>query len=230
MSESMDSQQTCWDVIHGAAAGDRRDRSEFAQRYLPVVRATFKARWRRCSLEDSADDAVQEVFLECFRLQGALERADPRRANGFRAFLSGIVNNVALRCERRQRHRLGREAKGSFHPERLAANNEAVSRLFDREWAVALIKQAGELLEQKARMLDPPARKRVELLKLRFEDGLPIREIASKWGERPALVHESYRKVRREYHDCLREVVASNNPDAIGQCEQECERLLALLN
>ncbi|MBK8268830.1 MAG: hypothetical protein IPK83_11220 [Planctomycetes bacterium] len=33
------------------------------------------------------DDAVQDVFLECFRPDGALDRLDVHRPGGFRAFL-----------------------------------------------------------------------------------------------------------------------------------------------
>ena len=43
MSETPDTQATCWTLIHGAAAGDAHGRSEFARRYLPLVRGYLGA-------------------------------------------------------------------------------------------------------------------------------------------------------------------------------------------
>ena len=47
------------------------------------------------------DDAVQEVFVECFRQGGVLEAAVDGRVPSFRAFLYGVVRNVARRFESR---------------------------------------------------------------------------------------------------------------------------------
>src|SRR4051794_37515406 len=90
---------TCWTVIRGAARGDARDRDDFARRYEPVVRAYLTARWRSSGRLGWLDDAVQEVFVECFRRGGALDRVEPDRPGGFRAFLYGVVRIVALRAE-----------------------------------------------------------------------------------------------------------------------------------
>ena len=222
-------EQTCWTLIQGAAAGHRKDRSEFSHRYLPVVRAFFSARWTRTQLEQLVEDAVQEVFLECFRSRGVLEKADPAQPRGFRVFLLGVVNNVALRVERRQARELAKRDPGSFHPEQLSSQDERLSKLFDREWAVSVTQQAGELEEQQANASDDGARRRVELLKLRFEEGLPIREIATRWGEEADDVHAAYRRARKEYRRCLHEVVAFHNPGADGEVERQCEHLLSLL-
>ena len=72
---------TCWTVIRGAAAGNPADRDAFARRYVRVVRAYLAARWRASPNLQDLDDAVQEVFVECFRHDGVLEQADPRRAS-----------------------------------------------------------------------------------------------------------------------------------------------------
>ncbi len=68
------SPSTCWTVIEGAAAGRVTDREEFARRYGPVVRACLAARWRPADAH-TLDDAVQEVFVECFKRGGVLDRA-----------------------------------------------------------------------------------------------------------------------------------------------------------
>src|SRR5262245_53103142 len=97
-------ESTCWTVIHAAAAGSARDREEFARRYGPVVRTYLASRWRSSPCLQQLDDAVQEVFVECFRPDGVLARAE--RDRGFRPFLYGVARNVARRIEtERVRHR-----------------------------------------------------------------------------------------------------------------------------
>src|SRR6516164_4906205 len=97
------SESTCWTVIRAAAAGSPADREELARRYLAVVRAYLAARWRGSHLRPDLDDAVQEVFVECFRQGGVLEAAVDGRVSSFRAFLYGVVRNVARRFDSRQR-------------------------------------------------------------------------------------------------------------------------------
>src|SRR5947209_17413620 len=97
-----DSQLTCWTLIRAASAGAVRERDEFARRYRPILRAYLAARWRGSPLLQDLDDAVQDVFVECLRPGGALERLDPSRDGGFRAFLYGVACNVALRRESRR--------------------------------------------------------------------------------------------------------------------------------
>ena len=66
-------ESTCWTVIRAAAAGSAGDRDELARRYRAVIRAYLAARWRGSPLRPDLEDAVQEVFVECFRQGGALE-------------------------------------------------------------------------------------------------------------------------------------------------------------
>ena len=112
--------ETCWTVIRGAASGDQRDQSTFSRRYLPVVRAYLAARWRDAALEQNLEDAIQDVFIECFRAEGVLERADRDQPGGFRAFLFGVVRNIALRTEHNHVEGQARKSPGSSHPEKLA--------------------------------------------------------------------------------------------------------------
>ena len=62
---------------------------------------SLAARWRSSSQSSELDDAVQEVFVECFRAGGVLKRVDASRPGGLRPFLFGVVRNVALRFETR---------------------------------------------------------------------------------------------------------------------------------
>jgi hypothetical protein len=72
--------------------------------------------------------------------------------------------------------------------------------------------------------------RRVELLRLRFQDGLPIRSIASRWGEDPAKVHHEYATARAEFRAALREVVAFHRPGATAvEIDVACAELLGVV-
>src|SRR3954454_2218485 len=94
-------ESTCWTVIRAAAAGSAADREELARRYLGVVRAYLAARWRGSDRRPELDDATQEGVVECFRPGGAVEVAGDGRVPSFRAFLYGVIRNVARRFESR---------------------------------------------------------------------------------------------------------------------------------
>jgi hypothetical protein len=49
---------------------------------------------------------------------------------------------------------------------------------------------------QQAEQSGPDAVQRVELLRLRFEEGLPIRTIAERWGVPAATLHHAYARAR----------------------------------
>ncbi len=196
---------------------------------LPVVRAYLAARWRDAALEQNLEDAIQDVFIECFRAEGVLERADRDQPGGFRAFLFGVVRNIALRTEHSHVERQARKSPDSFHPEKLAAREASLSKIFDRAWAQSVMEQAVALQRQKARGRGEAALQWVELLKLRFMDGVPIREIAARWGVDPSDVHVAYRGARKEFRDCLRQIVAFHSPRKGANLDAECFRLLSLL-
>src|SRR5262245_17297665 len=110
-------QETCWTLIRAAASGDRAARSTFARSYLPVVRAYLGARWKDSPLSSEIDDAVQNVFIECLKEEGLVERADPSHPGGFQALLKSAVRHVALRMERARARRLKRVGDGELEAE-----------------------------------------------------------------------------------------------------------------
>src|SRR5262249_48893927 len=138
-------ESTCWTVIRGAAAGNGLDRDQFARRYAPVVRAYLTARWPGGARQQEIDDAVQEVFVECFRRGGVLERVGEGRPGGFRAFLYGVARNVALRVETDRARQNVRQAPGGSALDRVAASEASLSTVFDRAWAKALVREAARL-------------------------------------------------------------------------------------
>jgi len=222
------SDATHWSTILDAARGEREARDRFARRYEGVVRSYLAARWRGTPLVSDVDDATQEVFVDCFRDAGALERLDPARAPSFRAFLRGVVRNVALRTERNRARQKGRPGAAPFEADRLPADDDGLSTVFDRAWARSLLALAAERQKDLAREQGDEALRRVELLELRFDDGLPIRDIAKQWGVDTTRLHREYARARREFGRALQAVVAEHHPGSREEVRAECLCLLEL--
>jgi RNA polymerase sigma-70 factor (ECF subfamily) len=210
-------------MIRAAAAGSPADRAELARRYLGVVRAYLVARWRGSAVLGDIGDAVQEVFVECFRRGGAVETAGTGRVHSFRAFLYGVTRNVARRYESQQ-------PRFAPLPDELDANEASQSRLFDRAWAQAIMAEAAALQRERAVERGPAALQRVEVLRLRFEESLPIRTIAKRWGVAAATLHHAYALARKEFRAALLEVVAFHQSGSPIELEQEAASLLKALS
>jgi len=215
-------------MIRGAADGKPAEREEFARRYGPLVRAYLVARWRGGVLGGEIEDAVQEVFLECFRDGGVLDHVDPSCARGFRAFLFGVVRNVAMRAESRRQRKREIQPSTSFAGD-LEGAEETPSHVFDRLWAYTLMRQTAEKHAARAREVGEAAVQRVELLRLRFEEGLEIHQIAERWGLEPWRVQKDYARARAEFREVLLEVVSFHHPGTPGEIARECENLKLLL-
>ena len=218
---------TCWTVIGHAARGDGAARETFARTYLPVVRGYLAARWRMSPLAQESDDAAQEVFVDLLREDGALARVDPARPGGFRAYLFGVTHNVALHFETRRARRHGRESVGTIDADALPGKDDAPSVVFDREWARGVMRAAAKRQERAA--ADDDARRRCELLRLRFNEAMPIRDIATRWGVDPDALHREYARARKEFREALRAEVAFHHAGPAADVDAECARLLSLL-
>jgi RNA polymerase sigma factor (sigma-70 family) len=219
--------ETSWTMVRGAAAGDGSACRRFADAYLAVVRGFLARRWQGTPAIHGIDDAVQEVFLDLFRSGGALARLDRERTPCFRGVLYGVARNVALRHEESVRSR--RCSPGALDLDSLPADERSMSRQFDGEWARRMVRRAADRQRAWAAGKDDGAVRRVELLDLRFGEGLPIRAIAARWGEEPAAVHREYAKARAEFAAALRAEVALYTGGNAGEVERECRLLLDLL-
>lgn len=219
---------TSWRIVLGAGAGDHGLREEFVRCYSTFMTAWFGYRWRGSPLAADVGDAVQESFLECLRERGALASVDPDRPGGFRPYLVGLLRNVALRHERR-RLMAGRIDLATMEElDRVCAATTSIGSVLDRAWAEALMREAAERMAAMAG-LESAAQRRVELLRLRFQEQLPIREIARRWAAEPDDVHRQYAKARREYAAALRAVVVDHHPgsgDEIAQTMRDLVRAL----
>lgn len=217
-------------MLRAARNGDAAARSVFAEAYSAPVRAYLRRRWAGGRLIAEVDDALQDVFVECIKPDGVLQRADPAQG-GFRDLLYGVVRNVARRYEERAVARASRRAGESVYLDELPAQQEALSRLFDREWSGSLLREALLRYASAARQGDDGARRRLRILSLRHQRGLPVREIAAAFGE-PEVerVHNDYRRARREFGAVLREVVAARTGAQGAAVDAECRQLIELLH
>lgn len=217
-----------WSTISRAAAGDRTARSMFGRTYLPVVRSFLEARWRGTTLAREVEDAVQDVFVECLRDNGVLARAEPGRGD-VRGLLFGVSRNVAARFEERARRNARRDRTAGSAIDEIPAREPSLSRLFDREWARTMMRLAGDRMRTAASDAGESARRRVELLELRFGSGMPIRDIARAWGVDADAVHRDYARARDEFRACLHRVLAEHTVRDEVDLDAEVRRLLHLI-
>lgn len=220
---------TCWFMVNEAASNAPGARDEFARNYVPVVRAYLCHRWRRSPYLQHVDDAVQELFIECFREGGILDKVDPDRSGGFRAFLYGVARNVALRFEKRHARQRERVPGSHFDAAGLAGDEATLSRVFDRSWLESLLRQSAERQAERARESGPEALRRVELLQLRFREERSFTEIADLWNVDMKWLYKEAARARHEFKDALHEVVSFHNPGSPAEIERECAELLSLL-
>ncbi|MEM7205315.1 MAG: sigma-70 family RNA polymerase sigma factor [Planctomycetota bacterium] len=224
-----DPQETCWTVLRAASRGDATAQSTFVRVYQPPVRDYLAHRWRQGALAEDVDDALQDVLVECIKPNGVLGGADPARGP-FRGLLYGVARNVARRYEERAAQRGRRRPQESVHPDDLPAQEETLSRVFDRAWASSLLREAILQHASTARRGDRGARRRLRILRLRHQRGLAIREIAASLEEVDVdAVHNEYRRARRELAAVLREVVATRTGTPRNHVDAECRRLIDLL-
>lgn len=222
-----DSGSSSWHLVVASAEGRPEARDEFVRRYGPVVRAYLEARWRHPVLRQSVDDAVQDTFVDCFRRSGVLSRVDPRKPQRFRAYLYGVTRIVALRFERARRIEARHVPGGESDVAEAPARQESLARTFDRAFVTSLLRRAGELHEERARAKGGDALRRVELLRLRFGDGLAIRDIAARWGVETAWLHHQYAAAREEFRRAL---LAVAGPElGARDAEAACARLLQII-
>ena len=115
-------------------------------------------------------------------------------------------------------------------PMEVEAGEESLSRLFEKAWARSIMAEAAGLQRRRSDGGGDDAVRRIELLRLRFEDNLPIRTIAERWGVDPAGLHHAYALARREFKEALLEVVAFHHPGTAAEVQREAAGLLKSLS
>jgi RNA polymerase sigma factor (sigma-70 family) len=222
-------ESTAWSTIVAAGAGDAGARERFARGYGGVIRAYLAARWQLPAANDAVDDAVQEVFVQCFKEGGALHRVDPDGPARFRSYLYAVVTHVADRIERANGvRRVPQEGAGPPLDE-LARDDATLSRLFDRAWVGMLTRQAWLAMAARTET-GAGGRERLRILDLRFQQGLTPAAIAERLQLDAAHVYQQLRNAKRDFRAALLDVLASHHPGA-GKAELEarCAALVELL-
>ncbi len=222
---------TSWTIIEAAAEGDADARERFAALYAPALQAYFRKRWQHDPVLASVDDAVQEVFVDCFKPAGVLDRVDCTRDGGFRAFFYGVARTTARSFERAHGKNRARNLNDAFDADALATDDdEDLTRVFDREWARSIVQESAVLYRHRAEAIGGREMLRVEILRLRFECGLPIREIAAQLDLTPKLAHKEHALARKSYQRILEEVVAAHYASDETQVAEKCREVLRLLS
>ncbi len=220
------SENTCWTVVHGAAGGDPASRAAFAERYGRVVAAYLAARWKLPVDHGDVTDTVQDVFMECFKLAGPLERADSDRPGGFRAFLHGITRNVARRAERKGgmlRHGL---RVADLDLDQIEHAGPTLSAVFDRAWAQNLVRQAMGLIMERAERDGGAAKEAATFLRQRHLENLAPKDIAERHGVPVSRVYQSLKDMRTAFRSAVIDTLAHDHPeDSRAELEKRCVEL-----
>lgn len=220
-------ESTSWELVFRARDGNPAQRAAFVARYGPLVHRWLTRRWNGSRLEAYVDDAVQDVFFECFRDSGALERVAEGTRGTLRRYLLGVVRNVAARHERALA--LGAPNMPSSFDQLPAPLSSAVEPL-DREYANELLREAAAELARRGARLGEAALRRIEMLRLRFHEGLPLREIAPRLGVTSDYVHHQFAKARAEFRDALVAALRARHPGlGAAELERRIESLVQLL-
>jgi RNA polymerase sigma factor (sigma-70 family) len=220
---------TRWSMIRAAAEGSNEHRDEFSRCYGPAVRAYLCARWGDTPRREDIDDATQEVFVHCFRTGGVLARADRTRPGGFRAFFYGVVRHVALQFEAAAGRQRDRARQTGQDLDAIPNSEEALTRIFDRAFAMSVLREARDRMAAMSRDAGARARKRHDLLLLRFHEGLSLGEIALRWGVDVQTLYWDQTRAFQDFRAALAEVLASHHPGTPAEIRRQSEELLLLL-
>jgi len=189
-----------------------------------------------CAVEE-ARDLAQGYFLQLLE-KGVLKQIQPD-AGRFRSFL--LVSVKHFLANERDRERAlkrggGREpirfefdtAEGRY---RMDPADSALTpdRLFERQWAMAVLEQAMERLrEASARSRDAA---RFELLKsylLEEKPGVPYRQAAAELGLSEPAMSVAVHRLRKQFGQVLREVIAQTVADP-REIDDEIRHMLSSL-
>lgn len=228
---------TRWTVV--LAAGRRsspdadRALAELCQTYWYPLYAYVR---RRCHTREDAEDLTQS-FFERLLEKNYLEGLEADRGR-FRAFLLAAMKHfLANQWDKAGRQKRGGRAthlsldwQGAdqrFHLD--PPDPSSPERLFDREWALALLERVMERLrleytgEEKERLF---AQARHYLMM--GADAVPYGEAAGRLGMTEGALRVAVHRLRKRYRELLREEIAQTVSDP-AQIQEELRALQAAL-
>jgi len=170
-------------LVLAAQQGDREAFAALVQKYTGVVRALAAA---RVGWGPVADDVVQDVFLLALRRLDSV--SDPER---FAGWISRIAVNRAREVLRREAPRRAAsldqipvEPTAAVDPDRLEAEDEVQRMLL-----------AIGTLDEKTQLV----------LTLRFRQGLAVKDVADRLGDKPPAVSMRITRALRRLRELLGE-------------------------
>lgn len=196
---------TSWQLVGLAGANGDDARREFALRYECFARRVLAKRWRGTSFAMFFDDAVQEVFVECFKSHGVIEKADPTRNSSFRSLLFQVIIHVASRFEHSGRNHRTLHI-GQDLTEFLQVDDQSGYESVTREEVNELVREA---LRRMANHENDDIRRWATLLDRHACHDETIISMASHDTEVAAKLHREYAKAKKECRATLVDVVAS---------------------
>ena len=189
-----------------------------------------------CGPED-AEDLVQGFFLQLLRRE--VLKSVQREGGRFRSFLLGTLKHYLSD----EKERAGAMKRGgsrqfvSWDPAqaeqqflREPVDTDSPDRLFERRWALTLLEQAMKRLQLEC--LDAGNAERFAQLKgfVSGEKGeLSYAEAAERTGLTPGAVKSAIFRLRRRYHELIREEVSQTVADP-REIEDELRYLLELFS
>lgn len=182
-----------------------------------------------------AEDLTQGFFERLLRLKSL---AEVKRERGrFRSFLLASLNHyladawdresAGKRDVRRTLSLDTGDAETRYHQE--PVSQETPERLFNRQWALALLEVVVQRLQQQCEADG----KQEEFMALRFAitaqaQELPYAQLAEKLGKSEAALRVAAHRLRRQYREILRQEIAQTTASA-DDVEEELKDLFAAL-
>jgi RNA polymerase sigma factor (sigma-70 family) len=198
---------TRWTMVREAAQGGSESaREALGGLFLTYWRPLYRFVRRQGKSPQDAEDLVQGFFTHLLSHNG-LRLADHHRGR-FRAFLLGSLKNFAAQAWQRQ-HRLKRGGQAvhlSLDWEAAEAglvlapaDQQSPDRLFDRDWALALLET---VLDHLARS-EPDFARWKRWLSVRG-DSLPYAQIAAEMHMTEGATRVALHRLRKRYREGLR--------------------------
>jgi RNA polymerase sigma-70 factor (ECF subfamily) len=217
---------TRWTLVRQAA--DSQTSSEHA---LVALSELCQIYWRPVYLflrrqgipQHDAQDLTQSFFADLIESR-AYARADEMKGR-FRSFLLGTLKHFLAHARERdraqkrgggaQRVQLDETALLEAEAHGASCQNWSAERLFEREWAVSLLRQALDRLAQEYTAGGKDTL--FEALKIYLTGGstaaLPYEEMAKRLGRAATTLRSDVARLRARYRAILREEVASTVVD-----------------
>jgi RNA polymerase sigma-70 factor (ECF subfamily) len=181
-------------LVQRVLAGETARYAELVRRYQRMVRRLARA---MLATEEETDNVVQQSFVNAYR-----SLAQYHQAADFDRWLKMIARNV-VRDEIRKRARK--------HDREAAYREYLVARMADEDPGDEQARRGA--LQRCRDKLPPPA---AEAVSLRYEQGLPFRDVAAALGRSEEATRQLLFRTRTLLRRCIEEELHREDHDADG--------------